>query len=365
MSSSNNSIIQIWRPSAKLLKVMRISGLHAQKSQAASLEDAMNFPRRRFLRLAVGAAAVPAVPRISIAQAYPVRPVHVIVGQTAGGAQDIAARLMAQALSERIGHPFVVENKPGAGTNIAVEAVVHSRADGYTLLLVGAPNAVNATLYKDLNFNFLSDIAPVASFMRTPEVLVVHPSVPANTVSDFIAFGKRKAGAVSMASPGIGSGPHMSAELLKLMAGFQFTHVPYRGGGQAISDLVGGQVQAMFIAPVVATQHIRSGKLRALAVTTASRSHILPDVPAMAEFLPGYESGGFFGLGAPANTPLEIIDALNRAINAALENASMQARIADMGASTLAGTPAVFKQLIAEQTEKWAKVIKSAGIKMS
>ncbi len=320
---------------------------------------------RKWISPEAGAPRLPAVPRIAIAQAYPARPVRVIVGQAASGAQDIAARLMAQALSERIGHPFVVENKPGAGTNIAVEAVVHSRADGYTLLLVGAPNAINATLYENLNFNFLRDIAPVASFMRTPEVLVVHPSVPAYTIDGFVSHAKRNTGTISMASPGIGSGPHMSAELLKLMAGIQFTHVPYRGGGQAISDLVAGQVQAMFIAPVVATQHIRSGKLRALAVTTASRSHILPDVPAMAEFLPGYESGGFFGLGAPANTPLEIIDALNRAINAALENASMQARIADMGASTFAGSPAAFRQLIAEQTEKWAKVIKSAGIKMS
>ena len=209
----------------------------------------MNFPRRQFLRLVVSAVGLSAMPRISMAQSYPARPVRVIVGQTAGGAQDIAARLMAQALSERIGHPFVVENKPGAGTNIAVESVVHSQADGYTLLLVGAPNAINATLYETLKFNFLRDIAPVASFMRTPEVLVVHPSVPASTIEGFVSHTKRNTGTISMASPGIGSGPHMSAELLKLMAGIQFTHVPYRGGGQAISDLVAGQVPTMLYAP--------------------------------------------------------------------------------------------------------------------
>jgi len=325
----------------------------------------MNIPRRQFLRLAAGAAALPVALRGASAQDYPTRPVRLIVGQTAGGAQDIAARLMAQVLSERIGHPFVVENKPGAGTNIAAETVTRAPADGYTLLLVGAPNAINATLYENLNFNFMRDITPVASFIRTPEVLVVHPSVPTNTVREFIAHAKRKPGAISMASPGIGSGPHMSGELLMLMAGIQLTHVPYRGGGQAISDLVGGQVQATFIAPVVATQHIRAGKLRALAVTTASRSHILPDVPAMTEVLPGYESGGFFGIGAPVNTPSQIIDRLNKTINAALEDAPMKARINDMGASALPGSPAAFGHLIAEQTDKWAKVIKFAGIKAS
>lgn len=325
----------------------------------------MNIPRRQFLRLAAGAVALATASRGATAETYPARPVRLIVGQTAGGAQDIAARLMAQALSERIGRPLIVENKPGAGTNIAVEMVVRSPADGYTLLLVGAPNAINATLYENLSFNFLRDVAPVASFMRTPEVLVIHPSLPANTVPEFVAYAKRKPGAISMASPGIGSGPHMSAELLKLMAAIQLTHVPYRGGGQAISDLVGGQVQAMFIAPVVATQHIRSGKLRALAVTTTSRSLILPDVPAMTEFLSGYESGGFFGLGAPANTPPEIIDRINKTMNAALENEPMQARIVEMGASALPGSPAAFRQLIAEQTDKWAKVIKFAGIKMT
>jgi tripartite-type tricarboxylate transporter receptor subunit TctC len=325
----------------------------------------MTIPRRRFLQLAVSATALPALSRIGAAQSYPARPVHLVVGQTAGGAQDIFARLIAQWLSERTGQQFVVENKPGAGTNIAADTVVRAPADGYTLLLVGAPNAINATLYERLSFNFMRDIAPVASFLRTPEVLVIHPSVPAKTIPEFIAYAKANPGSIGIASPGIGSGPHMSAELFKSMAGIDLTHVPYRGGGQAIADLVGGQVQANFTAPVVAIQLIKAGKVRALAVTTTARSHLMPDVPSMAEFLPGYESGGFFGIGAPRATPSTIIDSLNKEINDALADAGMKARIAEMGASTLGGSPADFGKLIAVETARWAKVIHSAGIKAS
>jgi tripartite-type tricarboxylate transporter receptor subunit TctC len=310
-------------------------------------------------------AATPILARTAAGETYPARTVRLLVGQTAGGAQDIVARLMAHWLSERIGRQFVVENKPGAGTNIATETVVRSPSGGYTLLLVGAPNAINATLYDKLSFNFMRDIAPVASFIRTPEVLVLHPSVSARTVSEFIALAKAEPDKISIASPGIGTGPHMSAELLKAMAGIRMTHVPYHGGGQAMTDLVGGQVQAMFIAPVVATQHIAAGRLHALAVTTPRRSHILPDVPSMSEFLPGYESGGFFGIGAPQGTPVDVIDRLNSKINAALADSTVSAPIADMGATVLGGSPAAFGQLIADETKKWSEIIKSAGIKLS
>lgn len=319
--------------------------------------------RRGFLCSMLGAAAMPILARTAAGESYPVRPVRLLVGQTAGGAQDIVARLIADWLSERVGRPFVVENKPGAGTNIAAETVVRAPADGYTLLLVGAPNAINATLYDKLNFNFMRDIAPVASFIRTPEVLVLHPSLPVRTIPEFIARAKAEPDKITIASPGIGTGPHMSAELLKAMAEIRLTHIPYHGGGQAMTDLVGGQVQAMFIAPVVATEHIAAGRLRALAVTTTRRSHILPDVPSMSDYLPGYESGGFFGIGAPRGTPADVVAKLNQELNAALADSAIKARIADMGASILGGSPAEFGELIADETRRWAEVIRLAGIK--
>jgi tripartite-type tricarboxylate transporter receptor subunit TctC len=325
----------------------------------------MSIARRRFLSLSVGTAALAIMPRIAAAQGYPARPVRLIVGQTAGGAQDILARMMAQWLSERTGQQFFVENKPGAGTNLATEAVVHAPPDGYTLLLIGAPNAINATLYDKLNFNFIHDIAPVAPFVRTPEVLIVNPSIPAKTIPELIAYAKANPGKISVASPGVGSGPHMSLELLKLMTGINMTHVPYRGGGQAIADLLGGQVQANFTAPLVAFEHIRAGKLRALAVTTTSRVPALADVPSMSEFLPGYESGGFFGLGAPRGTPAVVTERLNREINAAIADPDTKRRFAEMAVSPLGGSPADFGKLITEETEKWARVIRFGGIKAS
>ena len=323
----------------------------------------MGLPRRRFLSLSLGAAAFAGTSRNAAAQDYPAHPVRLFVGQSAGGAQDILARMIAHWLSERSGQQFIVENKAGAGNNIATEVVVRARADGYTLLLVGAPNAINATLYSKLSFNFVQDIAPIASFVRTPEVLVVHPSLPVRNIPELIAYVKANPGKLSVASPGIGSGPHMSLELLKLMADIDIIHVPYRGGGQAISDLLGGQVQGNFTAPLVALEHIKSGRLRALAVTTGSRVPSLADVPSMSEFLYGYESGGFFGVGAPRGTPAEIIERLNREINAAIADPGMQKRFAQMEVSSLGGSPADFGKLIADETDKWAHVIRSSGIK--
>jgi tripartite-type tricarboxylate transporter receptor subunit TctC len=325
----------------------------------------MSIVRRRFLRPCIGIAALAIMPRIATAQAYPTRPVRLVVGQAAAGAQDILARLLAQWLSGRTGQQFIVENKPGAGTNLAAEAVVRAPADGYTVLLVGAPNAINATLYDQLNFDFIHDIAAVGSFVRTPEVLVVHPSLPAKDIPELIAYAKAHPGKISAASPGIGSGPHMSLELLKSMAGIDMVHVPYRGGGQAIVDLLGGEVHANFTAPLVAFEYIRAGRLRALAVTTASRVPALPEVPSLSDFLPGYDSGGFFGLGAPRGTPAAVIERLNRDINAAIADSDMDRRLAEMAVSPLGGSPDDFNKLIAEETAKWAKVIRSAGIKAS
>ncbi len=322
----------------------------------------MTPPRRHFLSMMIGTAAAAIVPRAAEAQSYPARPVRLIVGITAGSAPDIFARLLAQWLSARLGQPFIVENKPGAGTNIATEAVVRAPADGYTLLLVSAPNTINATLYAKLNFDFMRDIAPIGSFVDSPEFLLVHPSVPAATIPELIAYAKANPHTLMMASPGVGSGPHMSGELFKRMAGIDMTHVPYRGGGAAMADLIGGQVSVMFAAPAVALDHIRAGKLRALGVTTASPSPILPDIPTVAETLPGYRSGGFFGLGAPKDTPANIIDMLNREINSALTDAGTKARIAGMGVSGLGGSPADFGRFLASETEKWAKVIRFAGL---
>jgi tripartite-type tricarboxylate transporter receptor subunit TctC len=323
----------------------------------------MKLPRRQFLHLAAGAAALPEVSRIAWAQAYPTRPVRVIVGITPGGAPDIIARLVAQWLSERLSQQFVVENRPGAGTNLAAEAVVRAPADGYTLLLVGAPNAINTTLYEKLSFNFLRDIAPVAGITRERIVMVVHPSFPAKTVPEFIAYAKANPRKVTMASPGNGSTPHVSGELFKMMAGIDMIHVPYRGGGQVMTDLIAGQVQVSFIGLSVAIEHIKSGKLRALAVTAATRSDALPDIPTVDEFVPGYEASAWFGIGAPKNTPTEIVDKLNNEINAAVADPRIKARVAELGATALPGSPADFAKHIADETEKWGKVIRTADIK--
>jgi tripartite-type tricarboxylate transporter receptor subunit TctC len=323
----------------------------------------MKLPRRRFLQLAAGAAALPAVSSVARAQAYPARPVRVIVGFTPGSAPDIVARLMGQWLSERLGQQFLVENRPGAGGNIGTEVVVRAPADGYTLLLVGAPNAINTTLYDKLSFNFLRDIAPVAGISRERIVMVVHPSFPAKTVPEFIAYAKANPGKVTMASPGNGSSPHVSGELFKMMAGIDMIHVPYRGGGQVMTDLIAGQVQVSFIGLSVAIEHIRSGKLRALAVTAATRSEVLPDIPTVGDFVPGYEASAFWGIGAPRNTPGEIVDKLNKEINASLSDPQLSRRLAEGGGTVFAGSPADFGKFIDDETEKWAKVIKFAGIK--
>jgi len=319
--------------------------------------------RRQFLHLAAGAAALPAMSRIAFAQAYPTRPVHFIVGLAAGGGADILARLMGQWLSARLGHQFVIENRPGAGTNVATEAVVRAPADGYTLLMVLPPNAVNATLYQKLNFNFIRDIAPVAGLIRTPLAMEVNPSFPAKTVPEFIAYAKANPDKISMASAGIGTSGHVAGELFKMMAHVDMVHVPYRGGAPAIIDLLGGQVQVLFDPVSSSIEYIRAGKLRALAVTTASRSEAFPNTPTVAEFVPGYEASAFFGVGAPKNTPADIIEKLNKEINAGLADPKLKARLADLGGIALRGSPSDFARLIAEETEKWAKVVKFSGAK--
>ena len=323
----------------------------------------MKLPRRNFLHLAVGAAALPAVPRIARAQAYPSRPVRIIVGFPAGGGADIVARLIGQWLSERLGQQFVIENRPGAGTNIATEAVVRAAADGYTLLLVHASNAFNATLYDKLNFNFIRDIAPVASITVVPNVMVVNPSVPAKTVPELIAYAKANPGKINIASGAIGGPGHVAAELFKMMTGTDMPLVSYRGGGPALVDLLGGQVQVMFATMPPSIGYVRAGKLRALAVTAATRSDALPDLPTVAEFVPGYEFSFWTGIGAPRTTPAEIVDKLNKEVNAALDDPKMKARLADLGGTVLLGSPADFGKHIAEETEKWAKVIRAANIK--
>ena len=323
----------------------------------------MKLPRRKFLHLAAGAAALPAVSRFAFAQAYPSRPVRVIVGQAAGSGSDTAARLIGQFLSERLGQPFVVENRPGAGGNIATEAVVRSAADGHTLLLVVSANTINATLYDKLSFVFLRDIAPVASIFRVPQVMVVHPSVPAKTVPEFIAYANANPGKLNMASAGIGSVHHVAGELFKFMTGIDMIHVPYRGTTPAMTDLLAGQAQVMFDVTPSSTPHIKAGKLRALAVTTATRADVLPEVPVMGDFVPGYEASAWLGFGAPKDTPAAIIDILNSEMNAGLANPIIKARFADLGATLLPSSPADFGKLIADETEKWGKVIRSANIK--
>jgi tripartite-type tricarboxylate transporter receptor subunit TctC len=323
----------------------------------------MNSSRRQFLHLATAAMAFPAVTQNAWAQTYPVRPVRILVGFAAGGATDVAARLMARWLSERLRQQFVVENRPGAGGNIATEAVVKSPPDGYTLLAGGVGDAVNATLFEELNFNFSRDITPVAGIMRVPNVMVVHPSVPAKTVPEFIGYAKANPGKLNMASGGIGTGPHMAGELFKMMSGVNIVHVPYRGGAPAITDLIAGQVQLMFTVPALTIEHVRAGKLRALAVTTTARLEGLPDLPTVNDFLPGYEADNWFGIFAPKNTPAEIVDKLNREINVGLADSKTKTRLADLGGATLTTSPDEFGKLIVDETEKWGKVIRAANIK--
>jgi len=327
----------------------------------------MTLRRRRFLKLAGAAAAACAVAAatcdIARAQAYPTRPVHLIVATTAGATTDIVARLTAQWLTDRLGQQFIVENRPGGGNNIGTEAVVRAPADGYTLLFVNAVNAINATLFEKLSYNFIADIVPVAGIIRVPLVMQVNPSVPAKTVPEFIAYARSNPGKVNMASAGIGSTPHVAGELFKMMTGLDMLHVPYRGGAQAITDLLGGQVQVMFEPVAGPLEHLRSGRLRALAVTTTTRSAALPDVPTVGEFVPGYEASSWYGIGVPKGTPADIVDKLNREVNAALDDPRMKARFADLGADVLAGSPADFARLIADETAKWGKVVKFSGAK--
>ena len=323
----------------------------------------MKLLRRKFLHLAASAAALPAVSRIASALDYPARPVRIIDGFPPGGASDIVARLTAQWLSRRLHQQFIVENRPGASSNIAAEEVVQAPADGYTLLLVTATNAANATLYDHLSFNFIRDVAPVAGIVRVPNVIVINPSVPADTVPAFIAYAKANPGKINMASGGIGTPVHVAGELFKAMAGVNLVHVPYHGDAPALVDLVGGQVQVMFDLLSASIAFIRSGKLRALAVTTATRSQALPNVPTVAEFLPGYEASSWEGLGAPKGTPSEIVARLNKEINTGFADPTFTARLADFGGAPLAGSPADFGNFIAVETEKWGKVMKFAGIK--
>jgi tripartite-type tricarboxylate transporter receptor subunit TctC len=319
--------------------------------------------RRQFLRLVAGAAALPLAPLVAQAQAYPTKPVRIIVGFAPGGPSDILARLIGQWLSERLGQPFIVENRPGASANIATEAVVRAPADGYTLLLVADTAATNATLYDKLNFNFIRDIAPVAGIVRQPLVMLVNPSVPAKTVPEFIAYAKANPGKINMGSPGVGTGPHMAGELFKMLTGVNMVHVPYRGGAPVLTELLAGQVQVAFIGPVASIGYIRAEKLRPLAVATATRSAALPDLPTIGDFVAGYEASSWFGIGAPVNTPREIVTKLNREINAALADPKLNAQLTDLAAVVLPGSPADFGKHIADETEKWAKVIRAANIK--
>jgi tripartite-type tricarboxylate transporter receptor subunit TctC len=324
---------------------------------------AIKLPRRQFLHLAAGAGALPAVSRIARAQTYPSRPVRIIVGFPPGGATDIIARLMAQSLSVRLGQQFVIENRAGGGSNIAVEAVVHAPSDGYTLLQITLANATNSTLYKKLNFNFSRDIVPIASVCRGSGVMVVHPSFPAKSIQEFIAYGKENPGKINMASGGIGTPGHLVGELFKMMTGISMVHVPYRGGAPALTDMISGQVQVMFDNVPTSIEFIKAGKLRPLAVTTARRSEVLPDLPTVADFVPGYEASAWYGVGAPRGTPAEIIERLNSEINAILADPKTNARFAELGASLIGGSPADFGRLVVEETSKWGKVVKFSGAK--
>jgi len=323
----------------------------------------MTLARRRCLQLALATAAASTFPRPASSLDYPTRPVRVIVPVAAGGGADIVARLISQWLSERLGQQFIVENRPGGGTNIGAEMVARAPADGYTLLLVSVTQAVNATLYEKLNYNFVHDIAPVAGIIGVANVVEVHPSVPAHTLPEFIAYAKANPGIINMGSAGNGSSSHMAGELFKMMAGVDLVHVPYRGQGPALTDLLGGQLQVIFATTPGTTEYVRIGKLHALAVTTAARAEPLPDVPPVADFVPGYESSQWYGIGAPNGTPAEIVDNLNREVNAALADPRMMARLADLGGTPLPGSPAQLGKLIADEIKKWGKVVKFAGIK--
>src|SRR5262245_61641899 len=323
----------------------------------------MKLPRRRFLHLAASVASLPFAPYVARAQAYPSRPVRLVVAYPPGSGADIYARLMGQWLSERLGQPFVIENRPGGSTNIATQAVVNASPDGYTLLMVHTAGAVNATLYDKLNFNFIRDIAPVARLVGSPLVMEINPSVPAKTIPEFIAYAKSNPGKLNMASSGVAGASHISGELFKMMTGISMVNVPYAGGPPALTDLLAGQVQVLFDNLSSSIEHIRAGKLRALGVTTATRSEALPDVPPVSDFVPGYEAVSWTGVGAPRNTPAEVIDKLNREINAGLADPKIKARLVDLGDIPFPGSPADFGRFIVVETEKWGKVVKFAGIK--
>ncbi|MGZ5876367.1 MAG: Bug family tripartite tricarboxylate transporter substrate binding protein [Bradyrhizobium sp.] len=323
----------------------------------------MKLLHRQFLKLAAVVAAAAAVPQVASALDYPTRPVRIIAGFAAGGGVDVTARLIGQWLTDRLGQSFVIENRPGAGGNIGTEAVVNAAPDGYTLLLATVPNAVNASLYEKLNFNFIRDIVPVAGIIRVPMVILLNPSVPAATVAEFISYAKANPDKVNMASAGNGSAPHMAGELFKMMAGVNLVHVPYRGQGPALTDLLGGQVQVLFAATPGTTEYITTGKLRALAVTAASRAEMLPELGTVGDFVPGYEASQWYGIGVPRNTPVEIVDKLNKEINAAIADPTMKARFAAIGGEPLPGSAAEFGKLISEETEKWGRVVRAAGIK--
>ncbi len=323
----------------------------------------MEYPRRKVLHLVAGAAALPALSLLARAQSYPSRPVRWLVGFTPAGGNDITARLIGQWLTERLGQPFVIENRPGAGTNIAAEAVIHAPPDGYTLFLTNFSNAVNASLYEKLNFNFMRDMAPVVGISRAPLIMAVHPSLPAKTVAEFIAYAKANPGKINMGSAGIGSAGHLAGELFQMMTGVKLIHVPYRGNAPALTDLIAGQVQLVFPSSASAIEYVKTGKVRGLAVTGTTRLDGLPDLPAVADTVPGYEASSLYGIGVPRNTPADIVDKLNKEVNAALADPTMRTRLADLGGTPFGGTPADFGKLIAEETEKWAKVVQFAGIK--
>ena len=323
----------------------------------------MDRPRRRFLRLAIGGMAMPALSLAARAQAYPSRPVRIIVGFAAGGTSDIGARLIGQWLQERMGQPFVIENRPGAATNIATDMVVHAAPDGYTLLMAGPSSTINATLYDKLGFVFLRDVAPVASLFRQPQIMLAHPSVPAKTVPALIAYAKANPGKITMASAGTGSIGHLAGEWFKMMAGVNMLHVPYRGAGPALTDLMGGQVLTAITGIAGSIEYVRSGKLHAIAVTTTARTEALLDVATVSEFLPGFEAGDLLGMCAPRATPPEIIDQLNKEVNAALTDSKLKARFADLGGTPLVLTPAEYGKLLADDTEKWGKVIRAVNIR--
>ena len=323
----------------------------------------MDLPRRRFFQLAAGAFAAAATARHAVADAYPSRPVRLLVGFTPAGGNDIIARLMGQWLTERLGQMFVIENRPGAGTNIAAEAVINSPPDGYTLFITNLSNAINATLYEKLNFDFMRDMLPVAGIAQAPAVLAINASVPARTVTEFIAHAKANPGRINMGSAGIGSTGHLAGELFKMMAGVNLIHVPYRGNAPALTDLIAGQIEVLFPSLGSSIEYVKTGKLRALAVTGATRSDAVPDLPTVAETLPGYQAASFYGIGAPRNTPAEVVEVLNKAVNAGLADPKLTARLTDLGSVPLPGQPATFGKLITDETEKWGKVIRFAGIK--